>query len=294
MPLEGILLIDKPQDFTSFDVIAKLRGITKTKKIGHSGTLDPMATGVLPVFFGRSAKASGILPRDDKTYLAQIRLGITTDTQDITGSILSTLPVTVSPEQVCAAASMFSGDILQIPPMYSALKVDGHKLCDLARKGIEVERKPRPVTIHAITCRPLEPTLYELEVHCSKGTYIRTLAADLGARLGCGATLCALRRTMAAGFTLTDCVTLEQVQSLGPEVQSKLLPVETAFASLPKIDLTAVQARMFQNGVQLDSKRISTQERGRVAVYTGASFLGTAFMEAEELIMEKLFLLAGG
>ncbi len=178
MPYEGILLIDKPQGFTSFDVIAKLRGITKTKKIGHSGTLDPMATGVLPVFFGRAAKAVSILPREDKRYLAQVQLGITTDTQDLTGKVLEKRPVQAGPEEVVQAARQFTGEIQQIPPMYSALKVNGKKLCDLARQGIEVERQPRSITIYSLSARMIRPDLLELDVHCSKGTYIRTLAAE--------------------------------------------------------------------------------------------------------------------
>lgn len=294
MPYEGILLIDKPQGFTSFDVIAKLRGITRTKKIGHSGTLDPMATGVLPVFFGRAAKAAGILPEDDKRYLAQVRLGVTTDTQDITGQVLRRNPVSVSPEKVINAAESFSGDIEQVPPMYSALKVNGQKLCDLARKGVEVERKPRPVTIYSIACRMLEADLLELDVHCSKGTYIRTLAADLGERLGCGAALCALRRTMAAGFELDGCFTLEEVQALGDALPMRLLPVESAFEALPRVTLSPKQARMFQNGVRLDAARIKADGKGRVTVYGEGVFLGTAFLEEGGLRMEKLFKLVEG
>lgn len=289
MPYEGILLIDKPRGFTSFDVIAKLRGITKTRKIGHSGTLDPMATGVLPVFFGRAAKASGILPREDKRYLARVRLGIATDTQDVTGTVLEQRPVLASPEEILAAARAFQGELLQVPPMYSALKVNGQKLCDLARKGVEVERKPRPVTVFALEARVLERDLVELDVHCSKGTYIRTLAADLGERLGCGAALCELRRTMAAGYTLDRCVTLEQAQALGEELEEKLLPVETAFACLPKALLSQKQAAMFCNGVRLDGGRVRAEGTGRVAVYEGGVFLGTAFLENGELRMEKRF-----
>lgn len=294
MTYEGILLIDKPQGFTSFDVIAKLRGITKTKKIGHSGTLDPMATGVLPVFFGRGAKAVDLLPRDDKRYLAQIRLGVTTDTQDMTGRVFTRRPVTATPEQVMKAAEAFSGEIMQVPPMYSALKVNGQKLCDLARKGVEVERKPRPVTIHAIACKYLEPDLYELDVHCSKGTYIRTLAADLGEKLGCGAALSALRRTMAAGFTLENCVTMEEAQALGPDLHTRLLPVETAFTALPRAMLTMKQAHLFQNGVRLDAARVKASGQGRVAVYSSGDFLGIACLTDVELRMEKLFKLAEG
>lgn len=294
MPYEGILLIDKPQGFTSFDVIAKLRGMTKTRKIGHSGTLDPMATGVLPVFFGRAAKAVSILPREDKRYLAQIQLGIMTDTQDVTGKILEKRPVKTGPEEILAAARHFTGEIQQIPPMYSALKVNGKKLCDLARQGIEIERQPRPVTIYSLSGRLLQPDLLELDVHCSKGTYIRTLAADLGEKLGCGAALSALRRTMAAGFDLEECLSLEEAQAMGNRLEEKLLPVETAFSGLPRMQLLPDQARLFQNGVRLKGAWLQIYDSGRKAVFSEEGFLGTAFLESGELHMEKLFRLAGG
>ncbi|MCI9364645.1 MAG: tRNA pseudouridine(55) synthase TruB [Oscillospiraceae bacterium] len=294
MPYEGILLIDKPQGFTSFDVIAKLRGITKTKKIGHSGTLDPMATGVLPVFFGRAAKAVSILPREDKRYLAQVQLGITTDTQDLTGKVLEKRPVQAGPEEVVQAARQFTGEIQQIPPMYSALKVNGKKLCDLARQGIEVERQPRSITIYSLSARMIRPDLLELDVHCSKGTYIRTLAADLGEKLGCGGALSALRRTMAAGFVLKDCLSLEEVQALGNGLGEKLLPVEAAFSGLPQVQLPPRQARLFQNGVRLKIDQLQIHDPGRKAVFSEEGFLGTAFLEAGELRMEKLFRLADG
>ena len=294
MPYEGILLIDKPQGFTSFDVVAKLRGMTKTRKIGHSGTLDPMATGVLPVFFGRAAKAAGILPREDKRYLAQVQLGITTDTQDVTGKILERRPVLAAPERIIEAARHFTGEIQQIPPMYSALKVNGKKLCDLARQGIEIERQPRPVTVYSLSARLLRPDLLELNVHCSKGTYIRTLAADLGEKLGCGAALSALRRTMAAGFGLEDCISLEEAQALGNGLSEKLLPVERAFSGLPRVQLSPKQARLFQNGVRLKAGQIQPGAPGRKVVFSEEGFLGTAFLEAGELHMEKLFRLADG
>ena len=293
----GILCIDKPSGFTSFDVVAKLRGIVGTRKVGHAGTLDPMATGVLPLFFGRATKACDILPRQDKCYEAEFRLGITTDTQDITGNQLSEQPFPTDEQLVQAAASQFVGDILQLPPMFSAIKVKGRKLYDLARQGIEVERQPRPITIHSIRFLSQNPLagVYRIEVHCSKGAYIRTLAADIGQALGCGATLTALRRTMAAGFTLRDCITIEQARELAAAgvLGERMLPIGQAFACLPKANLSGAQARMFCNGVRLDPARIS-RETGNgeaYAVYGGETFLGTAAILDGAFCMTKLFTL---
>ena len=287
--------MNKPAGFTSFDVVAKMRGIARTKKIGHAGTLDPMATGVLPLFFGRAAKACDLLPCADKSYDARLRLGIVTDTLDITGEILETHPVTVSASAVCAAAAAFSGPILQIPPMYSAIKINGQKLCDLARKGIEVERAPRPVTIHSLVCEPVDEQAgeYRLLVDCSKGTYIRTLAQDIGQTLGCGATLTALCRTMAAGFSLADCVTFETVEQAAAngELEQLLLPVEQAFQSLPQIKLGMTQARMLRNGVRLDPARISGNlPEGRVAIWReDGMFLGVGETTEKGFCAVKLF-----
>lgn len=234
--LNGILCIDKPQGFTSFDVVAKLRGIAKTRRIGHAGTLDPMATGVLPLFLGRATKACDLLPDQDKRYTAVFRLGLETDTLDITGTVVSEHPVEVSEAQVREAASRFTGEILQVPPMYSALKVGGKKLCDLARQGVEVEREARPVRIHRLeflSCDSAAQT-YTIDVACSKGTYIRTLVADIGRVLGCGAVLTALRRTEAAGYDLGGCVTLEEVQGCADagRLPDLLRPVSSAFGRL--------------------------------------------------------------
>lgn len=294
----GILPVDKPEGFTSFDVVAKMRGIARTKKIGHAGTLDPMATGVLPLFLGRAAKACDLLPRQDKRYEALVQLGVATDTLDMTGTVLSRRPAAVLPEQVFAAAEGFRGEIMQVPPMYSALKVGGKKLCDLARRGIEVERKPRPVHIHALSCEAVdvEKGLYKLDVHCSKGTYIRVLAADLGERLGCGAALAGLRRTMAAGFPIEACVTLEQAQDAAGKgcLADLLLPLERVFEPLPPVYLHGGQVRMFLNGVRLDAARVDVQPgmEGRLAVYgDGGLFLGTAFNREGRICLEKLFYL---
>ena len=208
----GILIIDKPQDWTSQDVCAKLRGVFHEKRIGHAGTLDPMATGVLPVFVGRATRAVEFASEGEKEYLAGLRLGTVTDTQDVTGTVLETRPVSVGREDLEAALEYFRGDIQQVPPMYSAIKIRGKKLYELARRGREVERPPRPITIFSLTAEEqLSETDFLLRVRCSKGTYVRTLCHDVGQRLGCGGTMFSLRRTMAAGFSLDQARTLEAV-----------------------------------------------------------------------------------
>jgi tRNA pseudouridine55 synthase len=225
----GIIIINKPAGWTSMDVCAKLRGIFHEKRVGHAGTLDPMATGVLPVFVGQATKAVSFAESGEKEYLARLRLGLTTDTQDTTGTALSELPVTVTEEDLRAVLPRFTGEIEQIPPMYSAVKVQGRKLYELARKGAEVERKPRAVTIFALELLgQTGKNEYALHVRCSKGTYIRTLCHDIGAVLGCGGAMSALERTMAAGFTLSEAVTLEQVQA---QKETLLRPTDSLFRS---------------------------------------------------------------
>lgn len=225
----GIIIINKPAGWTSMDVCAKLRGIFHEKRVGHAGTLDPMATGVLPVFVGQATKAVSFAESGEKEYLARLRLGLTTDTQDTTGTVLSELPVTVTEEDLRAVLPRFTGEIEQIPPMYSAVKVQGRKLYELARKGAEVERKPRAVTIFALELLgQTGKNEYALRVRCSKGTYIRTLCHDIGAVLGCGGAMSALERTMAAGFTLSEAVTLEQVQE---QKEALLRPTDSLFRS---------------------------------------------------------------
>lgn len=225
----GIIIINKPAGWTSMDVCAKLRGIFHEKRVGHAGTLDPMATGVLPVFVGQATKAVSFAESGEKEYLARLRLGLTTDTQDTTGTVLSELPVTVTEEDLRAVLPRFTGEIEQIPPMYSAVKVQGRKLYELARKGAEVERKPRAVTIFSLELLgQTGKNEYALRVRCSKGTYIRTLCHDIGAVLGCGGAMSALERTMAAGFTLSEAVTLEQVQA---QKETLLRPTDSLFRS---------------------------------------------------------------
>lgn len=227
----GIVIIDKPADWTSMDVCAKLRGIFHEKRVGHGGTLDPMATGVLPVFVGQATRAVEFSENSQKEYVAGLRLGQVTNTQDTSGETLETHPVTATCADVKAALEHFLGNIQQIPPMYSAIKINGQKLYDLARKGKEVERKPRNITIFELELlEQVSDTDYLIRCRCSKGTYLRTLCHDIGQHLGCGGTMYSLRRTMAAGFTLADAVTIEDVQQQG---ETLLLPTDALFQDFP-------------------------------------------------------------
>ena len=231
----GILILDKPSGWTSMDVCAKLRGILGERRIGHAGTLDPMATGVLPVFVGQATKVISFAENGEKEYLAGLQLGIVTDTQDTEGSVLRRQSVSVSLEELAALLPRFTGEIAQIPPMYSALKRDGRKLYELARKGIEVERAPRPITIHALEVLAQDaPDRFLLRVRCSKGTYVRTLCHDLGEALGVGGCMFSLRRSRAAGFTLEQSVTLEQVREQGAAL---LTPLDAYFRQYPAFPL---------------------------------------------------------
>lgn len=293
----GVLCINKPQSFTSFDVIAKLRGISGTRKIGHSGTLDPMATGVLPIFFGAATKACDLLPDTDKRYTAGIRFGQTSDTQDIWGNLLTQSGRFPKPEELAAILPEFTGPLEQLPPMYSAVQVNGQRLYDLARKGIEVERSPRSIIIHSLSLLHYSPETGEalLDVSCSKGTYIRTLCHDIGQKLGTGAVMSSLVRTEAAGFLVDDCITLEQAQQAAEKgcFPSLLKPVERLFENYPAIVLNDIQARMFQNGVRLDLNRIRCAKIGGThSVYNQQKeFLGLAICDFDkmELVLQKLF-----
>ena len=243
----GILIIDKPAGWTSMDVCAKLRGILGERRVGHGGTLDPMATGVLPVFVGSATKAVEFAEKGDKEYVAGLRLGMVTNTQDSTGEVLEERAVSVDRGALEAVLPRFTGPIQQVPPMFSAIKRDGKKLYELARKGREVHRDPRPVTIHALeVLEQTGPDRFLLRVRCSKGTYVRTLCHDIGQALGCGGCMDELRRTMAAGFTLEDAVTLEQVQEQG---EALLMPVDCFFADCPIFLLASPRMeRMVRNG----------------------------------------------
>ena len=243
----GILIIDKPAGWTSMDVCAKVRGIFHEKRVGHGGTLDPMATGVLPVFVGQATRGVEFAENGQKEYVAGLRLGQVTDTQDVTGTTLETRPVTADRAALESLLPRFLGEQDQIPPMYSAVKVGGQKLYDLARKGQVVERKPRRITIYELELLAQESaTDYLLRCRCSKGTYIRTLCHDLGEILGCGGAMSSLRRTMAGGFRLEDAVTLEDVQSQG---ESLLLPTDRLFADSPAYTVpSAGREKRIRNG----------------------------------------------
>ncbi len=288
MSFNGILPVDKPEGFTSFDVIAKLRGMFQTRRIGHAGTLDPGATGVLLLFFGGTTRFINFLPNHDKRYTAVLRLGVVTDTQDMSGRVLETRPVSVGRAEVEQALQSFLGEQRQIPPMYSAVQKDGRRLYELARQGVEVEREPRTVTIHHIGLLDASPDegLYTLDISCSAGTYIRTLCHDLGQKLGCGGAMASLRRTWACGFSDDCCRTLEELQALADtgRLSEALLPLETAFAQLPRLELNARASTLFLNGAKLSLERLGlTGEEGRMAVYdVQGQFLGLASPDASQ------------
>ena len=245
----GIIVIDKDPNWTSMDVCAKLRGIFREKRIGHAGTLDPMATGVLPVFVGRATRAVEFAGEGEKEYVAGLRLGLVTNTQDTSGETLEEHPVSVTEEALERVLEQFQGEISQVPPMYSAIKINGKKLYELARKGREVERPARKITIHALTLESREGEAdFTIRVRCSKGTYVRTLCHDIGQALGCGGCMSSLRRTMAAGFTLEDAVKLEQVQQ-AQDPAKLLLPVDAYFAGRPVLLLKPELEKKVRNGM---------------------------------------------
>lgn len=245
--MNGIVIVDKPQGWTSQDVTARLRRVYATRRIGHGGTLDPMATGVLPVFVGRATRGVEFFEHAEKTYETVLLLGRTTDTQDVTGATLAEKPVHLSPADMERVLPRFRGDILQVPPMYSALKVNGKKLYELARKGQEVERQPRPITVFELTNLGFDGTRLSLRVRCSKGTYIRTLCQDIGEALGCGGCMEALRRVRAGEYGIEDAVPLEQLlESETPE--RYLRGLDTMFAHCPAVTLTPNQEKRCRNG----------------------------------------------
>ncbi len=291
--MTGVIAVDKPSGFTSFDVIAKMRGILKERRLGHSGTLDPMATGVLPVFIGSATKAADMLSDPEKRYEAGFALGRTTDTQDITGSVVKTSDIRVKREDIEAVLKEFTGEIMQLPPMYSAVKVDGKRLYDIARRGETAERKPRPVTVYKIALTGFDEAAQTggISVFCSKGTYIRTIINDIGERLGTFACMSALRRTYSQGFKIEECSTLEKIGELSRcgRLDEIITPVDRCFADMPAVKLSEKQEKMYRCGVKLDLKRINgAPEKGRVRVY-GAGFLGIASADAGELRSVKSF-----
>ena len=245
--MNGIVIVDKPTDWTSQDVTARLRRVFNTRRIGHGGTLDPMATGVLPVFVDRATRGVEFFEHAEKIYEATLRLGLTTDTEDVTGQVLSEQEVRISEQDFLNILPKFRGKIQQIPPMYSALKVNGQKLCDLARKGREVERQPREIEIFELECLEFSGNTVRLRVHCSKGTYIRTLCKDIGAALGCGGCMAALRRVQAGEYTIDQAVPLQTL--LDCENPGEYLrAVDTLFTQYPPVTLTANQEKRCRNG----------------------------------------------
>ena len=290
--MQGILIVDKPTDWTSFDVIAKLRGILGTRKLGHSGTLDPMATGVLPVFCGGASKAVDLQLNHDKSYRAVLKLGVRTDTGDITGTVLETAPVTVGEAELQNVLPQFTGKQMQVPPMYSAVKINGQPLYKLAREGKTVERKARPIEIYSITYggSPAEHE-FVLDVQCSKGTYIRVLLEEIAEAMGQKGTMSALRRVAAGVYTEADAHSLEEIQAAkdaGPEaLQALMLPVESVFTSLPLLVAGERVEQHLYNGCPT-SRYPAADGRYRVRNAQG-QFLGLANITGGVLRVEKLF-----
>lgn len=300
--MTGVLILDKPADFTSFDAVAVCRRLCHERKIGHTGTLDPMATGVLPLLLGKATRAASLLEDTDKEYEAGFRLGVSTDTEDSTGKVLETSDTPVSRELLESLLPRFRGEIMQVPPMYSAVSKDGKRLYELARKGIEVERDARPVTIFKLELMEYHEETREgkLTVSCSKGTYIRTLIADLAKAAGSLGVMTALRRTKACGFTLADAITLDEAKALSEAgtLEEKLRPVESLFVHLPTVTVSGAQAARFGNGGQLDLKRIPAFRKqnppdGEIVRVRGekGEFLGLGQVQAEKgwLAILKLF-----
>lgn len=290
--MQGILIVDKPTDWTSFDVIAKLRGILGTRKLGHSGTLDPMATGVLPVFCGGASKAVDLQLDHTKAYRAVLKLGARTDTGDVTGTVLETAPVTAGEKELLEVLPQFVGSQMQTPPMYSAVKINGQPLYKMARQGIEVERKARPIEIFSLEYggSPAENE-YELTVRCSKGTYIRVLLEDIAAAMGQKGTMSALRRVAAGVYTEADAHTLEEIQAAkneGPAaLEALMLPVESVFGSLPLLTVASKVEQHLYNGCPT-SRYPAADGRYRVRNEAG-QFLGLANIVGGVLKVEKLF-----
>ena len=292
--MTGIICIDKPQGMTSFAVCSRLRKIFGEKKVGHAGTLDPLATGVLPVMIGGATKFLSYLPEHDKGYLAEFELGKTTDTLDITGNLTGEFPVNCSDEQVRYAIESFKGKIMQVPPMYSAVSVGGKRLYELARSGVEVERQSREIEIKKLDMLPKNGDYYVIDVLCSKGTYIRSLIDDIGKKLGTGAVMTSLCRTQACGFSLADCNDLESLfaaKEAGEDMQKYLLPVENVFLQFEKLTVSQAQSIRFKNGGALDAERIKSPI-AESSVYRVCSpngeFLGLGMEENSQLKVKRL------
>ena len=290
--MNGILCVNKPQDFTSFDVVAKLRGILQMKRLGRGCALDPMATGVLPVFVGTATKACDIMPDNSKSYIAGFRFGAVSDTQDIWGEVTEKSDNAVSRDDIEDILPCFIGNIMQLPPMYSAVQVNGQRLYDLARKGIEVERTPREVQINKLEILSYDENTREgtLSIECGKGTYVRTIISDMGDKLGTGGIMTSLVRTSSGGFTLEECYTFEQIQQAKDEgrLEELILPIDRVFTMLPKLRLNEAQTKMYRNGVKLDLSRIHNirEDKDCYSVYgSDGKFIGTAVPDRENGVL---------
>ena len=283
--MNGIVIVDKPQGWTSQDVTARLRRVFNTRRIGHGGTLDPMATGVLPVFVGRATRGVEFFEHAEKTYEAVLQLGITTDTEDTSGTVLEEKEVNISEAEFLGILPKFRGEIQQIPPMYSALKIDGQKLCDLARKGKTVERKPRPITIFELECLEFSGNTARLRVRCSKGTYIRTLCKDIGQALGCGGCMAALRRVTAGEYTIEESVPLDVLlEAENPDTY--LRPVDSMFRNYPEVRLSPKQEQRCRNGNAFSI----TLDEGTYRVYSqNGEFLALSKVESGVLTTIQSF-----
>lgn len=286
--MDGLVIINKCEGLTSQAVVNRVKRLFGVQKAGHTGTLDPMATGVLPVLVGRGVKASEFMLTSDKHYIATLLLGVTTDTEDVTGEVLSECREMPSADAVAEACRAFVGEIKQVPPMYSALKVNGQKLYDLARRGVVIEREAREITIYSLECRATERAdEYELCVVCSGGTYIRTLCADIGASLGCGGVMAALKRVEACGITIGECHSLDEIEAMcEDERQGLLMPTEKLFEELYEVRLSAFFERLFRGGCPIYQKKIRTSlkvgTRVRVCSEDGGFFALGEVVEAEE------------
>lgn len=290
--MNGVLLINKPTDFTSFDVIAVVRRLTGQRKAGHTGTLDPNATGVLPILLGSATKAQDLILNHDKSYTAGFRLGLTTDTLDIWGTVTSEKPSEVKKEELLSVLPDFRGEISQIPPMFSAVQKNGQRLYDLARKGVKVEREPRKVTVYSLELTDFDPQSQSgfLKLSCSKGTYVRTIIDDIGARLGTGAVMTSLVRTGACGFSLDECITLDEARQLAEngELEARLRSVESLFTELSELKISEQQSKRFSNGGALDITRtqlkntnLPDKTRLRIKNRATGEFLGLGVTDSQ-------------
>ena len=297
--MNGIIVINKPSGFTSFDVVAVMRGIAKTRKAGHTGTLDPMATGVLPILLGNATKAQSLIPDSSKEYIADFRLGITTDTLDITGKIIEEKKSEISEREISDVLPEFTGNIFQIPPMYSAVQKDGKRLYELARQGIEVEREARPVTVTRLELMEFDESAKcgRFIISCSKGTYIRVICDDIGKLLGCGCVMTALRRTSACGYTINDAIKLSELQKYKDEGRTEeiLHPVDSIFTCYDRLIVSDKQAVRFSNGASLSLERLKKTadcpDGTILRVYGNKAFIGLGIIDrsAGELKLKKNF-----